>query len=99
MPFVCIAVWRREEGDSDEDDYEHESRLMVPGKGEFDGHKGKFRFTKPYHRFALHSALQIPGIESGLLIFESRIRKVGDADWLTQSYSIAVTVQQGTPDS
>ncbi|OGQ82489.1 MAG: hypothetical protein A3F90_08870 [Deltaproteobacteria bacterium RIFCSPLOWO2_12_FULL_60_19] len=86
--FRTLAVWMRADSDKPEDEFEFEVALSVPPTDrEIVGGTGRFSFTKPLHRFFLDFfGLPIEG--PGTLLVESRIRKVGDKEWLRQSYPI-----------
>ena len=88
------AVWMRNEDDDPHQEYEHRLVIYLPGDedGDVVG-EGTFVFSRPLHRFAatLHAK---PFSRSGIFRVESRVRKIGAAEWLSQDYPIVVEVIQ-----
>jgi hypothetical protein len=89
-----VAVWRAV-GDHDyQAEFESELNLLLSPIGkETTLHSDTFRFLpdKSRHRIVvIIGALDLD--QSGLLVFESRIRRLGDPDWLSQSYVVDVVV-------
>ncbi len=87
---LCVtAAWAPEDGDMDEP-FEHETALLPPGAdNEAVVTKGHFVFKTFVHRF-LTRVMDPPIGQSGTLHVEHRIRKVGQDNWLRQTYRIPV---------
>jgi hypothetical protein len=102
LSFAVTAVWRRTEDDADGDEYDSEMVLHLPGPEDKKLTKDTGPFTlgpldKPLQRITL--LVKMPMIKaSGKLVAESRIRKKGTDDWLSQTYVLPVIFDE-SPDS
>ena len=111
LKFVVTAVWMRETGEEAEDTYEFETSMHLPGEEIARRiHAGEFQFGE--HRFhRLETFIQglftqrgeaVPNdaltLQPGVLRLESRIRRSGDQQWLSQDYVIPVRVERGSPE-
>jgi hypothetical protein len=98
--LVIIASWLAEDGDARGDEYEVETRFLPPNAepmpltraifriGEPDPSRSIYRFVT---RFATPPQLTVPGI----VLIESRVRKVGaDATWISQTCPLIVELLQ-----
>jgi hypothetical protein len=92
-----LSVWMREESD---DEVEFEHQWAVHGGGRHDTLPATtFRFERerPLFRFTLLTK-GIPILtESGLIEFESRVRRLGADEWLSQSFPIVCRVNLPQP--
>lgn len=89
--MVGIARWMRNPGDDPEAEYEFELAVRVPGASEPKIiSKGSFVFRKAMHQFM--SRMKIDWAAAGTFLFISRIRKVGDTDWMYQDYPMEISV-------
>src|SRR5262249_28940938 len=91
VPMVSLlttAVWMKMPDDSPQQEYEFETAFFLPPDGaEQVVHHGKFFFSegKPFYRLTVRGYLP-PFTGPGLFRIESRIRKVGEEQWLRQDY-------------
>jgi hypothetical protein len=102
QPFVLMATWMAESGDTPDVEFEYELRAIVPAAQPVPGlvagqaivglAAGTFRFETPIHRFTAPFEQPVPVGLSGTLWFESRIRKKGVEEWLSQAYPILVEI-------
>lgn len=91
--LVGVAVWRTDETDTPERDMEYQLSLAVPEGDEVMLREGEFRMTKQFHRFTTKVIMpSIPAAQSGDMVFISKVRAKGEQDWLTQRYTIPLTV-------
>jgi len=88
--MIVTAVWMTEPGDNEKDVYEFET-IMLRTDGSSDViHQGEFQFSKHFYRidtgvvFTTHTKFSA----SGELTFESRIRKQGSDQWLSQFFPL-----------
>lgn len=88
--FSVTAVWMREKDETADDWFDYSLVVLAPDNEPILGAGGQFQFTRPLHRFTFRSHLTFAFNQSGLVVVESKIRKVGTKDWLTQSYPIVV---------
>jgi len=91
------ATWLRSTDSESQYDFEFETRIHIPGgKDPIPMTNGMFRFDKVSHRIetAVLFPLDLPGKpEQGIMDIECRIRKVGDSEWISQSFPILVEVK------
>ena len=95
-PIFVFATWMIEQGDSHEDDFEHELQFLAPGTGELiAGAQNTFRFSRPderksFQRFS--GRFEMPPMlkDEGILWVVSRVRKAGETEWIKQEYPIIV---------
>jgi hypothetical protein len=87
-----IASWMKNPVDDQNQEYEYDVSLHIPGGSSLDIGRGKFRFAegRPLHRFTAAIRGQIPFKEPGLMMAECRIRKVGVKGWLIQNYPVLI---------
>ena len=84
-------------------DFEFETRLHVPGgQDPIPLANGTFRFEKASHR--IDTGVLFPVVlprqpERGIMEVECRIRKVGDSEWISQSFPILVEVKHITAET
>lgn len=92
QPLRIVAVWMALPEDDPQQNYDYSMIVFGPPKGEPIGVEagGVFRFTKPLHRFTMRIEGPLPMQGPGLIKIESRIRKVGEENWLSQDYPIIV---------
>jgi hypothetical protein len=100
--FVVTAVWQQTEDDTDGDEYESETVLHLPGPEAKRLTRDTGSFTlrsldKPLQRITL--LVKMPALKaSGKFVAESRIRKKGTDNWLSQTHVIPVVFDE-SPDS
>ncbi len=83
------ATWLAEAADKSEV-FEFETvALLPPNREEFRLGKGQFVFNKSFKRLVTRIFKPIP-LEEGLLVIQSRIRKVGTTEWSMQEVPILV---------
>jgi hypothetical protein len=101
--FHAVSVWTREETDSPEDEFESELSMYTPPNGNRvslgGSHRFKFEAGRRFMRIASRYQGPAPFESSGILRFESRIRKVGTEEWTTQEYSLEVEEAPQPTDS
>jgi hypothetical protein len=99
LPFQFVAVWALSEGDDTDHEYEFEHKLTLPEGRETTLQSGTFFFEKerPRHRFTVIVNGFVPK-GAGLFRVESRIRKVGEGNWLVQAYEMPVIQSSGESD-
>jgi hypothetical protein len=88
-----VAIWMRQDDESDDDQFESEFAIVTSGsQQEASVVKMEFSFEPGKQLFRgialLDAPLPIDG--AGRMEILNRVRKVGDADWITQSYPILV---------
>lgn len=104
LSMRVVAVWLKDEEDKPEQAFETQIVAFIQGRekqilrAEFP----PFYFDKPVRRFILPEITLPPNmpLTPGLLRFESRIRRSGEAEWgKRQEYCIVVeeTAQEPTP--
>lgn len=110
LKFVTTAVWMRESDEESEEAYVFETYMYVPGEEEARRiHAGEFQFgSSRFYRLdafvqvglKLDEASSGNGLrlKPGILRLESRVRRSGDVEWLTQDYLIPVRVDQTAPE-
>lgn len=91
--FQCqaTAVWMHESGDADHE-YVHQFVLTTQDGSSKDlGTPTAFKFSskRVFQRFRLHFRGKIPPV-SGIVLFESRIRRKSNTDWMVQSFPLQV---------
>lgn len=92
QPIRITAVWMIQPGDDATKAYDYEILLLLPPDNKpLPISTGQFNFGKrPLHRFTAQILGQLPLSDEGILYAQSRIRRTGHADWLTQDYPIIV---------
>jgi hypothetical protein len=84
-----VSVWMRTAQDSDDDDFEYMIEIVMPPSGRRSKvQEGRFKFTKPLHRFTFNFIGSPPLEGSGIMWMECKVRKLGEELWLTQAYPI-----------
>ena len=101
-PFRVIATWMRNSEEAVDQEYDWEMSLNFPPGGQMSTlplGAGRFRFdpNRPLHRFTVTVQGQLPLGPPGLLVAESRLRKVGDTNWQSQTYPIVIEPFQPPP--
>jgi len=97
IPLHITAVWMRADTDDSRDQFETQVRIFLPPYNVewIPAPSTTFSFSQPRYRTIMKLAgLLLTG--PGQLLIESRIRKVGDENWLSQSYPIDVIAAEGT---
>ena len=99
--MVLVAVWMRDEQDDPDQQYHFETRLYRPGEATpTTVQQGEFAFGESmFFRIELvlqhgppgEASTEVP-MRPGVLRLESRIRRHGSEEWLSQDYPIPVTV-------
>ena len=93
----AVAVWKKEEGD---DDREFEGEMAVlAGEKEIGRAASNFRFTpgKILYRFNLEfPVFSLSTNDGGWIEIQSRVRPVGETEWLTQSYPFICEVEESS---
>jgi len=81
-PQRITAVWLREAGDTNEDQFEGQVACLSPDGTElFHSEVSPFKFTALFQRFDI-PAVQIPGfISLGIHTVEARLRRAGQQEW------------------
>ena len=102
QPFRVIATWMRNPHESPDQEYEWEMALNFPPGGPIPTFRlgaGRFKFepNRPLHRFTVTVQGPLPLGPPGLLEAESKVRRVGDIDWQSQSYPIVIEPYQPPP--
>lgn len=94
IQIILTAVWSKGAEDSESDEFEYETILHKPHAESLTTHQGEFRFVKKNQRIdsgiSIMSDSQFPA--SGELVLESRIRKRGTSDWLSQTFTLDIDV-------
>ena len=89
--LIATAVWMREDADEIGDEYEYEFRIHKPGEEPKTTTSGTFKFSRRFQRieqgFLFSPTNTIP---PGIHFVESRIRRVGSDDWLSQKFPFTV---------
>ena len=99
QPFHSVSTWMLEpdKGDSHEDDYALEFRLLPPdGKEAVVLQSSKTRLgaaDENFQRITLKIESLLPFTVSGLWEFEARIRKDGSDGWISQSYPLQIDIR------
>ncbi len=93
--FRVVAAWMRNPDDAPDQEYDWEMLLTYPPGGPAPTlllGTGRFRFdlNRPLHRFTANVQGQLPLGPPGLLVAESKVRRVGEADWQSQTYPIII---------
>jgi hypothetical protein len=102
LSMLIVAAWVKEPQDEPEQTFEAEIGGFMPGnEGElFSTSFPPFKFETPVHRLIVPE-LKIPPTlpaSSGLLRFESRIRRAGETEWRwRQEYVIFMEVEAASP--
>lgn len=92
MPFQFMVVWAMSDDDRPGDEYEYcHSLFFPPGEKEVSLPGGTIFFEqgKPRYRFAMVLA-GLTFKDVGIFKVESKIRRVGEESWLSQTYEIPV---------
>jgi hypothetical protein len=93
LDIQVVAKWMREGSDNPGDEYEAEFVVTRPGEMQQTVlHAAHFKFDKEFQRFIVNIAFSpAPGYsKSGLLVFESRVRKVKTKTWHRQQCLVPV---------
>lgn len=111
LKFVMTAVWMRDQEEVDDATYEFETRMHFPGEDEARCvHTGDFQFgSHRFHRLELHfqgalvsSQDKLPEgailTRAGTLRLESRARRTGEREWMSQEYLIPLQVDEVSPE-
>lgn len=80
--------------------FEHEVAFLLPPNGEqVLSSKTQFSHREGFqlHRFVT-ALVGLPPIKTGTLNLVSRVRRVGDSDWISQSYPLPVLVNEPSTD-
>ncbi len=93
LPLRATAVWMAQDGDSGDQEWEFET-VVYPGQNgpEKVVHNGKFHFGDAWKLFRIVSAGTVAFKKPGLARIESRIRRVGDVEWVSQDYPFTIQV-------
>lgn len=87
------AVWMRFPGD-EACDFQHQLAFMMPPDDrEHLAEVQSFKFSHPFQRFLAHFIAD-PFEGAGVLRVESRVRRVGDTQWLRQDFPILVEIPE-----
>jgi hypothetical protein len=85
-PLRGVALWMREDGDDESQEFEHEFHSKV-----------SFHFTKTFFRSVVKIdapiLFQTPGVAHAV----SRVRRVGAADWISHDHPIIIELQPDVP--
>jgi len=100
LRFFVSAVWETDEELPLEEECEWEMVASFPGENEpRTMGSGRFRFTLPFQRFdilfqTVHGDASLAEIrlQRGVIRFTSRVRRLGDTEWLSQEYGIPLDV-------
>lgn len=88
-----IAVWERSETDSDDELFELDVRMHVPGADiPRTLYVGDTSFGTS-RNYRIDITVGLPAMNTGILLFESRFRRKGELDWLMQGYEIKIVVE------
>jgi hypothetical protein len=94
LRMVVTALWSKDDEDLEDDVFEHDMLLHLPGNEKPETViMGEVKFSARNHRFEMMVAGQ-PFTVAGTVVFESRLRKKGSFDWLSQKYEIPINVIQ-----
>lgn len=95
--FIGMAVWRSNDDEHSDWEYEYQAVARPPGESEQIVRNGRFQFTTRRVRFIQGLIVPNAWTQSGDFVFIHRIRRAGESEWLSQSYPIEVTVSTATP--
>jgi len=91
--FRITASWMLNQGDDPSAEYEFEMNVAVPP----DANRqqlmaGRFHFEggKPFYRISVLFDGPPPIAAGGVMIAESKLRKVGDESWLSQTFPVVI---------
>lgn len=95
LSFFTAAVWMQEEGEEQDQEYEYQTVLRIPGAHQENVvAQGTFKFSAPLQRIQI-TIRGRPFMVPGILYVESRIRAaVGDGSWLKQDYPLRIEVKK-----
>ena len=96
VPLRISAVWKRGEDESSNQEFEHETLLVLPNQQELRVGSGTFRFDGERQHIAVdvkHYMLPGPGTIRAI----NRIRNVGEQEWISQEYPILAVVDPSEP--
>jgi hypothetical protein len=99
LQIVGVAEWMRTEADSDSDEFEYELSFAFPDQPKIQVISGRFKFMALFQRFISRAGISSPPASSGVILFESRIRKVGTQKWMSQDFPIPFTVNELVPQT
>ena len=98
--FTIFALWIGEDEDL-EQQFDYVLSVRLPGdEQEHIVNEGDVTFTSRRHRFIGRVIMGSPK-EQGTILVESRIRRKGQTEWLTQTYPVDVSIKRvaSEPDS
>ena len=91
-----VAAWLAEPSDKEGDEFEVESRFLLPPDGKpLELTKTTFKIgssDKPLHRFVTRFTVPPAITTAGMVLVESRIKKIGTEDWKSQTSPIIVEI-------
>jgi hypothetical protein len=83
-----ISVWMKSDDDSDDAEFEFSWELTLTDEEAKTINSGKFKFTKPLHHLLLNFIEKPNVTRSGVIWFETKVRRIGTDSWLSQRYPI-----------
>lgn len=91
--LAVATTWMidRKAGERFEDEFELSLEVRLENDKPLLSHTNKFRFAgpdRPAHRVTYNLNGSMPITRSGILVIESRARKVGSSKWKSQTYRI-----------
>jgi hypothetical protein len=102
LELCCVATWERTEGESCEDEFEHEMTVEFPGAGKQTVTGGTFVISKRLQRFV--ATIVAPGLplrstlQSGDVIVRSRVTTAdGQQEWV-QEFTLPLELIEETGD-
>ena len=92
--MIMTSVWMKEESDDPEAEYDYEVVVHKPSESPKVVASGDLVFDKKFYRLEVGFRFTTKSkIQNGIVVFESRIRKKGATDWLSQSFPIETELQ------
>ena len=94
--MILTAVWAREAGDSESDEFEFEVLIHKPEDESITLQKGEFSFPPGLSYFRIDSGIifttHTKFKKGGTVVLENRIKKRGSDEWKSQEFPIEIEV-------
>lgn len=89
LPLRIVASWLKCEGDTDDQEFDTETRLVSPNGDSVPLTGTRFKFGPVlFYRFTVKAPRQLPINSPGIWWLENRVCKVGAEEWVSQKYPI-----------
>jgi hypothetical protein len=99
LPFRITATWMKLPEDEGQE-FDFSIRIHLPANDTpLEIAQGEFTFERTFHRFNARILANLPFKVSGLMRVESRVRRSGAAEWLTQECPVPVEVHPAPTQS